>query len=262
MTESLDSAAFDWITRSLTPISDAAEVRRTGVLVSSVAPPAFERYAKILHRLDGHYENIDQPLDEAEIAVLGLSDCTEVRELVARKRRSSPDSRIFWREAASALGVPYAPEIKHTWFSNRLKPHQPCWPRFIYGPAEGTLAPDECRELVALLSPVTGEQECCFRLAEIPFVGTDQNLHFVGALSEVESFFLNGRFQFTPEYWWPQDHSWCVCTEYDLEFTVIGGRSSLIDSLLGSTILECVEVTSGMRVDDWTPLPGPESSVA
>jgi hypothetical protein len=121
--------------------------------------------------------------------------------------------------------------------------------------ADGTLAPDECHELVALLATMTGDRECYFRLAEIPFVGTDQNLLFAGALNEVEDFFLSGRFQFTPEYWWPRDRSWCVCTDYDLEFTVVGGRSSLIDSLLRSTILECVEVSSGVRVDDWTPIP-------
>ena len=227
----------------------------SGVSLSCIMPLRFERYAKILHRLDGHYENIDRPLTPEEVRILGIPDCTAVRELVMEQRRVSPGSRIFWSYAAEALGVPYAPEIKHSWFSKRLEPHPECWPRFISGPAEGTLDQDECLELVSLLNAVTGEQLCRFRLAAIPFIATDQNLLFSGRLDEVMGFFLGGRFQFTPEYWWPVDRSWCVCTDYDLEFTIVGGPSALIDALLRSEILECIEVSADLRVDYLTPMP-------
>ncbi|WP_162601296.1 hypothetical protein [Occallatibacter savannae] len=223
--------------------------------LSCVLPLQFERYAKILHRLDGHYENIDNPLSSEEIAILGLPDCSIVRELVIQKRRSSATSRIFWKEAANALGIPYAPQIKHRWFSIRLKPHTECWPRYIYGPAGGALEADECRELVSVLTMATGKQECYFRLAEMPFIATDQNLLFTGTLNEVEDFFVNGQFQFTPEYWWSHDHSWCVCTDYDLEFTLVGGTSALIEPLLENNVLECIEVPSNIRVDYLTPIP-------
>ena len=218
-------------------------------------PLQFERYTKILHRLDGHYENIDHPLSAEEIAILGLPDCSVIRDLVIQRRRSSPTSRISWKEAANALGVPYAPQIKHSWFANRLQPHPECWPRFIYGPADGTLEADECRELTSALTTVTGEELCYFRLAAIPVIATNQNLLFTGTLNEVETFFANGQFQFTPEYWWPRDRSWCVCTDYDLEFTIVGGTSPLIDLLLRNDVLECIEVSSDIRVDYLTPVP-------
>jgi hypothetical protein len=46
-----------------------------------------------------------------------------------------------------------------------------------------------------------------FRLAEIPYIATEQNLLFTGQLDEVEKFFVQGPLQFTPEYWWPRDRS-------------------------------------------------------
>jgi hypothetical protein len=35
-------------------------------------PLQFERYTKIPHRLDGHYENIDHSLSAEEIAILQI----------------------------------------------------------------------------------------------------------------------------------------------------------------------------------------------
>jgi hypothetical protein len=249
-----DPSAFDWVIESRSPFP--AEINTvTGVELSRVIPLKFERYAKILHWLDGHYENIDRPLCADGIAVLNLPDCAVVRNLVIEKRRSSSTSRILWRDAANALGLPFAPGLNHSWFSTRLKPHPECWPRFIYGPGEGALEGAECNELASLLTVVTGKQECWFRLAEMPFIATEQNLLFTGTLDEVESFFVNGTFQFTPEYWWPSDRTWCVCSDYDLPFTIVGGQSVLIDSLLRSEVLECIEIATDTRVDYLTPIP-------
>ncbi len=246
-----DPSSFNWISsgRQPTPPAYAPE----GVPLSCVLPIRFSRYVKILHRLDGHDDNIDRRLNPEELAVLKIPDCPSVRNLVMEKPSSG--SRIYWREAAKALCVPYAPEITHAWFSRSLAPNPQCWPRYISGPDDGNLDVEECRELVSLLANVTPTQDCSFRLAEIPFVGTDQNLLFNGPLTEVEDFFVNGRFQFTPEYWWPADHQWCVCSDYDLTFTIVGGSSTLISSLLESEILECIEIGPEIRVDDLAPIP-------
>jgi hypothetical protein len=251
-----DVSQFEWIVTGRTPTPHSREVSAaSGVPLSCVIPLQFEKYAKILHRLDGHYENIDHPLTEEEIAVLGLPACSVVRDLIVQKRRTSLTSRVSWKEAAGAFGIPYSPLIKHSWFSKRLDPHPECWPRFIYGPADGTLEADESRALVSVLTTVTGDQECYFRLAAMPFIATDQNLLFAGMLNEVEDFFVNGPFQFTPEYWWPRDHLWCVCTDYDLEFTVVGGGAAVIDSLVRNEVFECIEVSSDIRIDYLTPIP-------
>jgi hypothetical protein len=245
-----DSAVFQWIDGGRHPMPRAYSPE--GVSLSCVMPLLFERYVKILHRLDSSYDRIDQSLSGRELEILKIPDCAIVRNLVTEKRLSSSGSRVYWKDAAQALGVPYAPGLTHAWFSRALEPDASCWPRFITGPADGALQFEECYELAALLGGITRAQACFFSLAEVPYILTDQSLLFRGMLDEVAEFFAN--FQFTPEYWWPPDHQWCVCSDYDLTFTIVGGTSSLISSLLKSKTLECIEISPEIRVDSFAPI--------
>ena len=90
-----------------------------------------------------------------------------------------------------------------------------------------------------------------FRFAEMPFVGTDKPLMFHGSLQEVIAFLSDGAYQFTPEYWWPADRSWCVCSDYDLMFTVVGGSRDLISRLSEDDVLECIAVMPSTRIDSY-----------
>ena len=76
-----DLAEFEWLYQSLRPTPHAGEVTvETGVELSCIIPLQFERFAKILHRLDGHYENIDRPLSRDEMAILNQPGCEVVRD--------------------------------------------------------------------------------------------------------------------------------------------------------------------------------------
>jgi hypothetical protein len=213
-------------------------------------PNAFEAYAKILHRIDVRYEDPTSPLSEGEIAILKIPPCTRLREFVEHTRENSQSSRVRWARIAEILEVPIKPEICIQWFITK-KPE--CWSRFLWGPAEGTLASEEVTELVSILMPLThNDQECFFRFPEIPFVGTDKPLLFQGGLSELAAFLEPYRFTF--EYWWPSDRRWCVCTDYDLMFTLVGGSKHLISRLLASKVLETLEVTPQTRIDSFAPI--------
>lgn len=249
-----DLSKFNWIADGRHPIPPPYSSE--GVPLSCLLPLNFECYAKILHRFDTPHDTIDQSLGAEELRILKIPDCTTIRNLVAQDRPSPLGSRILWKEAAQALGVPYAPELTHSWFARALAPNASCWPRFIEGPADGALKTEECQELASLLGEVTPRRACFFRLAELPYIGTDQSLLFKGMLNEVADFFAS--FQCTPEYWWPSDHQWCVCSEYDLTFTIVGGSSNLITLLLRSEVLECLEVRPEIRVDDFAPFPAGE----
>jgi hypothetical protein len=77
----------------------------------------------------------------------------------------------------------------------------------------------------------------------------DQPHLYSGDLNEVTSFLTKPHFGGTPECWWPQDRSWCVYTDWDLTFTLIGGSRVLMDGCLGHPVLECIEVTPQTRID-------------
>jgi hypothetical protein len=42
-------------------------------------PPAFGAYAKILHRIEAHYEIVDNPLTESETAILRIPRREELK---------------------------------------------------------------------------------------------------------------------------------------------------------------------------------------
>src|SRR5579859_6814402 len=169
-----EDSVFEWIRseRAKPKAITGARASWPGNFVSLLIPNTFEAYAKILHRIDARYEDPTSPLSESEIAILKIAPCTPLKELVEHTRENSQGSRIRWARIAELLDVPIKPEICHEWFRTKLEPG--CWPRFLWGPAEGTLASEEVTELASILMPLThNDQECFFRFPEIPFISTE-----------------------------------------------------------------------------------------
>jgi hypothetical protein len=125
----------------------------------------------------------------------------------------------------------------------------------LVGPSEGFLNAEELSEVVSVLGHFTHRQDCFFRFSEIAFIGTERQILFRGALDELSQFLADGRYQLTPEYYWPSDHSWCLCSDYDLDFTFVGGPKDLISTLLNNANLEVLAVTAETRVDCFAPIP-------
>jgi len=155
---------------------------------------------------------------------------------------------------AALLGAAYETQTTLPWFFRRLE--EGCWSRYVSGPADGTLQDHEREALVNVLRRHTGGQDCFFRFSEIAYVTKPEfPLLFRGTVDELQAFLAAGDFQFTPEYWWPADQSWCVCSDYDLTFTFVAGSSRLAQELLSDTTLECLMVTPDARIDDYAPEP-------
>jgi len=130
-----------------------------------------------------------------------------------------------------------------------------CWPRFLGGPDDAGLNAEELSALVSVLQAVARNQDCFFRFSEIAFIGTDKPIQFCGPVDELSIFLATGKYQFTPEYWWPADHSWCVCSDYDLTFTIVAGSKELVSAVLNEATLEALQVTPQTRIDTYAPIP-------
>lgn len=249
-----DQTAFDWIRQGRDEQLRSKTLDWKGNFVSHLLPPVFESYAKLLHKIEGHYEFIDEPLSPPENAILRIPSCEPLKSFV-RSRRADPQesSRIRWKELAELLNVPFSPAINHEWYRKKL-PDPWCWPRLLSGPSDGHLSQEECETLVSVLKPFTAKQGCFFRFSDIPFyTRSGEPQLFRSELDEVSEFQIEKRLSF--EYWWPSDRSWCVCSDYDLQFTIIGGRSQLVSALLLDRVLECVEVNLQTRMDVFAPMP-------
>jgi hypothetical protein len=248
--------AFEWIRSGRQKSLARDNPDWKGNFVSHLIPERFDAYTKILHRIEPNYKNIDNPLSERENAILKIPKCTELRSFIGKLREERRNPRIRWATLAQLLGVPFAPEICHEWFRTTME-EPGCWPRFLFGPADGNLHPEELSNVISLLMPSTGSQDCFFRFFEYTpahlFEG--KPILFCGVLNELGTFLTEGSHQFTPEYWWPADRSWCLCSEYDLTFTLIGGSRDLISAVLRNDTLEALEVTAGTRIDNYAPMP-------
>ena len=247
--------AFEWIRNG----QEKGLSRKTpdwkGNCVSHLIPKSFVAYAKILHRIEPNYSYIDNPLTERENVILKIPPCNKLRSFVESLRKERQDQRIRWTTLAQLLNVPFAPEVCHEWFRTNLE-DTACGPRFLCGPDDGNLCPDELAEVLSVLIRFTGRQDCYFRFFQYSNLAlNDEPFLFCGVLEELGTFLTEGKHQFTPEYWWPADHSWCLCSEYDLTFTLVGGSREMISAVLNNTVLEALEVTPQTRIDSYAPIP-------
>jgi hypothetical protein len=246
-----DKSEFHWIEKGrIEPVGKYDDPDWPGNSVSLVIPPMFDRYIKVLHRLEAHYENIDNPLSPSELEILRIPGCGSLRRLV-EQHRNPKTTRVLWKTVAEAFGIAFGPAISDDWFRAVLEPG--CWPRFIYGPGDAWLDSEDCGEMAKVL-PTGSSQELYVRMAEIPLIGTETPLLYELSFAGLNQLIESERNPLFPEYWWPQDRSWCVCSDYDLSFTLIGCDGEVADKLMRSQILECLEVRPETRVDHKAPI--------
>src|ERR1035438_5470718 len=146
-------------------------------------------------------------------------------------------------------------QFKPARFEFEKKLEEGCWPRFLSGPSDGWLCEEECGELVSVLNECTDGNDCFFRFSEWLLYGQGKPLFFRGSLDELNEFRKTSGYKIGPEYWWPRSRNWCVCSDYDHTFTIVGGSKELISTLLTNDILECLEVTPLTRIDYFVPMP-------
>lgn len=250
-----DESAFAWIRKVRDRIfleKPQPNPNSPGIFVADLIPPKFESYARILHRFDACYDDIDNPLSPSEQTVLQIPDCEPLKSFIINHRSTSTTSRIRYRELAALAGVPFVPEINFMWFRQRMTSW--CVSRLVKF-TNAWPAGEECDELCAILSRFTASEECFFRLPSyFVYSGKGQPMLYTGALTEVTAF-LKARPRTGFEYWWPADHQWCFCSDSDVQTTIIGGPKDLISTLLVNPVLECIEATPATRVGGAVPIP-------
>jgi hypothetical protein len=250
----VDSAVFEWIQygRAERQPRDPAGPPWAGNTIKHLMPDVFEAYAKVFHWLDANYGNVETPLSPAEQALLHLPRCEPLRDLIKKLRVGDVGTRVRWKAVAEALAISFQPGLLDDWFRAKLEPG--CWPRYIYGPDEGMLNPLEVSALSKSLGAGDASVRCFYRLPEMAFIATNHPLLYEGSLADLTAFSAEPSFR-TPEYWWPPNHEWCVCSDYDLAFTIVGGSSATIGRILGDPVLEAIEVQPNLRVDSYGPMP-------
>jgi len=251
-------AEFEWIQSGRRALSPADGPVGAGVSVEHCLPAGFNRYLKLLHPIYEDLAVVDKKLtwddvDRAETAARRHEMTAERKRIDAilrssgavTRQRTPTDSfvgrRVYWRELAEQWGRIYHPAITDRGFVPSLT----SWPRYLVGPEEGNLEVGQRRILARTLAPLTGDQDCLFWWMTI----FREEPMFTGSVVELPDAETVQKDRLSPNYVWPRDRSWCICTDYDLCFTLIGGTHQVASVLLAEPELELLEVMLTTRVD-------------
>ncbi|MFH8383783.1 hypothetical protein ACH4E7_23010 [Kitasatospora sp. NPDC018058] len=156
--------------------------------------------------------------------------------------------RLRWAELARRTGDPVVPEGVYPGF--RCFPSaqkDSSWPLRILPPAEGSLDRETWNRLVHVLtdhSPAGPDTRCLAYYNPLTLGAVEfENLHVrSGLLRDAEALYDTTDTDFSPANLWAEDHSWVLCTDYDLWATKVAGPPALIEALLTDPELEVLRL--------------------
>ena len=214
-----DTTAARWLEESVG--------RRPFHSVGHLVPDAFEAYARVLHpALSGLH---DEPVRWSEVA--------------AKTGRVVHPLMQFERIA----GIPDDPNAQPRWGQRPRAGHGPLT-ELAQALRLFTVDPDTC--WIALWEGFGGI-DLVEELDDAPKVTIPQRTYYLfrGPIDAVPALATAGPPWQPPNLWWPDDRSWCVATDIDLDSTYVGGTRECIDALLSDPALEVFPSRVEDRVD-------------
>jgi hypothetical protein len=242
-----------WIRAQVEPLVPSESPKWDGNHVRNCVPDRFEAYVKIFHPI---YEDLTEPDREQAWDEWSRSDPSHrlppLLEPATLTRMQGVTSRsverVRWRRLAGQYNLVFHAEINDKSFSNRMTKRS--WPKYLIGPGEGTLSGGCAERLAELLASRTGDQSCYFTYFPTAVADSDHQFALRARLADIDAVLGAEDVYSTPEYWWPEDFSWCVCSDWDLTFTLVGCSRTLADDILADDLLETIEARADHRVDD------------
>lgn len=233
-------------------------LHRFGARVSEFLPDQFEAYVKVLHPIYVDEGVVDRSVTWDQVdkrqRAPGRTPHDRVDEVIADAtlvgggpEETTSSSRIRWAELAERYGVRVGPELDKETFTDAFGGS---WPRYLFLPEEGDLEEALLRVLVDHLANHTGPDEpCVFYYWLLKTDHLDWERVFEGALRSVLHEPANWDVWGSPSAWWPSSRTWCVVTDFDAAFTLVGGPRDLIDALVEDGELETIAVSPHTRLD-------------
>ena len=225
---------FDWIQNEIWPLGKRPDGGE-GHTVRHLLPPSFSAYYKVLHPM-----YINTSINDIDLSWGETCSTVEGNNL----------KRVFWKEIAQKFNVSIIPELSG--WSFRKVFEESGWPRLLIGPDEGNLNEDVLIPLEKILRIHSEKNETiyyCYNLLAMTDWGGDVWSLFSGYLQDVHEFSNMEEVRFSPSYWWPESKNWCVCSSYDLDFTIVGGPKELVRELSNSKNLEGFVINQNTRID-------------
>lgn len=253
-----DFTPFQWIRE----VRDRFRAKKSGIsLVTDLIPAGFECYCKIFHPIyfdpaiqdgdiswDKSFNRVppeNSGGDNLSNKLKGVLHGARLVGVSANQGERHP--RIRWEVLAKNYGVPFIPSITDDTFS-RIFPEK-SWPRFLFSPEEGTLDSTSLQSLFKTLQLFSKNGFCYIYFDLLATEDLNEQL-FEGNLGHFQELDTL-RVRTTPTYCWPKERNWCLCTDYDLPFTLVGGPKNLIRAICENRLLEAMEFKETAKIADY-----------
>ncbi|OBG28051.1 hypothetical protein [Mycobacterium sp. 852002-51057_SCH5723018] len=213
----------------------AEHIRTFAVDVGSLVPAVFAAYARVLH-----------------------------------PARDGGES-VRWAQIARANRRTVHPEMQFTRLIGYRSRYSPGYPAkqsgvFDEAPEVGTLPPDVAAWLARTLARHTATAgQCWFAVwdghgcldeafqSRPTFQLPNRNYHLARGpvAAAAQSLGTTPGRHLSSNLWWPDDQSWCVATDIDLDSTYVGGSEACIEEIIANSQLEAMPLgaTAGITAD-------------
>ena len=227
-----DFTPFQWIVEETESIDFD---HWNGSRVENFLPTRFTHYAKLMHPL-----HPDKNIKDKSIL---WSECDPDEEVTFNF-----GERILMKDLAREYGITFTREFSFHTIANLLGGY----PRYLPGPAEDTIDEEMVPEVVELLKPFT-TRPCFFQydLAKVRWYEENHGFGYLyrGDLTDISQFAGYDEVQDYPNYWYPEDKSWCLFSGLDFNFSLFGGNKEMMEAFAANSVIECIEVDKSTRVD-------------
>jgi hypothetical protein len=154
------------------------------------------------------------------------------------------EKQIRWTDLATDNGKAVHPLMEQetiVWTSDGAFERDQCYPK---------LSAEQFEALMPVLGRHTSSTDGWLLLWEGFGDLNDQvfNPRVPKASHDMRNFYLlrgpltsYAQFSDDPSYWWPDDRSWCLCTDTDFAWSYLAGSRECIDEVLGIPVMDAVE---------------------
>ncbi|WP_100333376.1 hypothetical protein [Bacillus alkalisoli] len=228
--KSVSLEEFNWIKEAI------LLEERKDAFVEQVVPKRFSHYCKIFHPMFRDNNIKDETI---------LWPDTDPNEPFT----FDVGEKISYKQFCAKYNLPFSKEVSTQSILRKMN-----LPRYIITPTEGEIEEDLMKEIVKTIKPFSLDQQIYYyfnfiKIKDFWKEGKDEDFLYKGELEEIFDFYQHDTVYLTPTYWWPEDKSWCICNDHDLDFTLVGGSKDFITSLISNNELEAFEVFPNTRID-------------
>lgn len=212
-----------------------------GIFLQDLFPADFEKYCKILNPfyISPNYKKLKRKKwNMKKLIEEFLGEAGEHVDAIINYKTTD------YKHICKLLKIEYRSNISSDIISVKRRNNQPKW--FLF-PDEGTIANEIINDLTEILKNHTDKSSCYFFYTSYA-IDTMHDTIFNGTLQEFPNTYEIGQ-SGTPTYVWPEDKKWCIYTNYDTDFSIIGGTKELINNILNNKKLETFELSENFKFD-------------